>query len=219
MLYITSTPIGNLEDITLRALNTLKQCDYIICEDTRHTKKLLQKYDIHCPLVSFHGYSGKSKENKVEDILKNHEHVALVSDAGTPGISDPGYTVVQLALKNNITVTPLPGAAAFLTALQASGLPIHNFTYLGFLPLKKGRHTLLTALKDEKRTVVFYESVHRIVKTIDQLIEYLGEDRPVVIGRELTKMHEEFIRGTLADAKERLTEKNVKGEFVVILGS
>lgn len=217
MLYIVSTPIGNLEDITLRALEALKAANHVICEDTRRTKILFNKYDIHVPLTSFHGYSGKSKESKIEKILQENESVCLVSDAGTPGISDPGYRIIQLALELGVPVSPLPGPAAFLTALQASGLPIHNFYYLGFLPLKKGRQTLLESLKTEKKTVVFYESPHRLQKTLSQLEEYLGADRKIVIARELTKIHEEFLRGTVSDMVEHFNETKPRGEFVIIL--
>lgn len=217
-LYIVSTPIGNLEDITLRALNTLKTVDLIAAEDTRHSQILLKKYEIEKKCVSFHSHSGQAKVDKIIDELVNGKNVALISDAGTPGISDPAYVLIKAALEKDIKIIPIPGAAAFLTALTASGLPTNQFVYLGFLPLKKGRHTLLSSLKEEKRTVVFYESPHRIVKTLNQLEEYFGPDRKIAIGRELTKIHEEFIRGTIGQVKKVFENRKPKGEFVVVLG-
>lgn len=217
-LYIVSTPIGNLEDITLRALETLKKVDLIVAEDTRHSGILLKKYEIDKPCVSFHSHSGQAKVDKIVDELVSGKEVALISDAGTPGISDPAYVLIQAALEANIEIIPVPGPAAFLTALTASGLPTNQFVYLGFLPLKKGRQTLLTSLQEEKRTVVFYESPHRIIKTLNQLEEYFGPDRRIAIGRELTKIHEEFIRGSIAEVKKTFESRKPKGEFVVVLG-
>jgi len=217
-LYIVSTPIGNLEDITLRALNTLKSVDLIAAEDTRHSQILLRKYEINKPCVSFHSHSGQAKVDKIVDELKEGKNVALISDAGTPGISDPAYVLIRAALENKIEIIPIPGPAAFLTALTASGLPTNHFLYLGFLPLKKGRQTLLNSLKEEERTVIFYESPHRIVKTLAQLEEYFGPERRIVLGRELTKIHEEFIRGTISEVKNIFKNRNPKGEFVVVLG-
>ncbi len=217
-LYIVSTPIGNLGDITLRALDTLKTVDLIAAEDTRHSQILLNKYEIEKKCVSFHSHSGQSKVDRIVGELLEGKNVALISDAGTPGISDPAYVLIKAALEKDIEIIPIPGPAAFLTALTASGLPTNQFVYLGFLPLKKGRHTLLTSLKEEKRTVVFYESPHRIIKTLNQLEEYFGPDRRITIGRELTKMHEEFIRGTVSEAKEIFESRKPKGEFVVVLG-
>lgn len=217
MLYIVSTPIGNLEDITLRALRILKEADYVICEDTRRTQILLNKYEIKKPLIIYHSHSKENKEQKISTIMKENEKVVLVSDAGTPGISDPGYRIIQLALENDIQVSPIPGPAAFLTALQASGAPINQFVYIGFLPLKKGRQTLLKSFQTEKRTIVLYESPHRLIKTLSQLSEFLGEYRKVVVARELTKIHEEFVRGTLSEVTQHFEEKGVKGEFVVIV--
>lgn len=218
MLYIVATPIGNLEDITMRALSTLKEVDIIIAEDTRHSQILLNKYKIQKKLISYHSHSGKTKVEKILTILKEGKSCALISDAGTPGISDPAYALIKEALANNIKVIPIPGPAAFLTALCASGLPTHQFLYLGFLPLKKGRQTLLKSLKDEKRTVVFYESPHRIKKTLNQLEEFLGGDRKIVLARELTKIYEEFICGTIKDVSKEFEKRKPKGEFVVILG-
>lgn len=217
-LYIVSTPIGNLGDITLRALETLKTVDLIAAEDTRHSQILLNKYEINKKCVSFHSHSGPAKVDKIIGELTSGKDIALISDAGTPGISDPAYVLIKAALKKEIEIIPIPGPAAFLTALTASGLPTNQFIYLGFLPLKKGRQTLLNSLKGEKRTIVFYESPHRIIKTLNQLEEYFGPDRRIAIGRELTKIHEEFIRGTIAEVKKTFDNRKPKGEFVVVLG-
>lgn len=222
MLSIVSTPIGNLGDITLRAIETLKKCDAIVCEDTRVTGQLLKHLEIEKKeLISFHGNSDDGKLAFILRKLSDGAHLALVSDAGTPGISDPGYAVISRAAEANVKIEVIPGAAAFLTALSGSGLPINQFVYLGFLPLKKGRKTLIESFKDEERTIVFYESVHRIEKTLMEIAQALKDQpaRPVVIARELTKMHEEFIRttaGTLASVAESLTQK---GEFVVVIGA
>lgn len=217
-LYIVSTPIGNLEDITLRALDTLKKVDVIVAEDTRHSQILLKKYDIQKKLLSYHSHSGYMKIEKIITLLKEGKTCALISDAGTPGISDPAYTLIQAALEAEIELIPIPGASAFLTALTASGLPINHFIYLGFIPTKKGRQTLFKSLLEEKRTTVFYESPHRINKTLSQLEEVLGGDRKIVIARELTKMHEEFLRGTISSVREEFEKRAPKGEFVLVLG-
>ena len=218
MLYIVSTPIGNLEDITLRGLRILKEVDYIAAEDTRHTQILLKKYEIVKRILSFHAFSSSHKTEKIINFLKDGKNIALVSDAGTPGISDPGYVLVKRAIEENIEISPIPGPSAFLTALSGSGLPVNKFIYLGFLPIKKGRQTLFKQFLDEKRTIVFYESPHRIIKTLNQLLDVLG-DRNIVLARELTKMYEEFLRGSLSEIIENLKNKNkVNGEFVVILG-
>lgn len=218
ILYIVATPIGNLEDITLRALETLKKVDIIACEDTRHSQILLRKYEIEKKLLSYHAHSGQSKIDKLIDALKGGQKIALISDAGTPGISDPAYSLIKATLDEGIKIEPIPGPSAFLAAIVASGLPMNQFTYLGFIPTKKGRQTLLKSLADEKRTVVFYESPHRIQKTLSQLEEFTGGERRIVIGRELTKIHEEFIRGTVTEVKEGFAERKPKGEFVVVLG-
>jgi 16S rRNA (cytidine1402-2'-O)-methyltransferase len=215
VLYIISTPIGNLSDISLRALECLKSVDFIVCEDTRHSGKLLKHFEIETSMISFHGHSSNKKVEMILARIEKGESAALISDAGTPGISDPGYKLTSEARKKDIQITPIPGASAFLTALQASGAPIDKFSYLGFLPLKKGRQTLLKKLKDEPYTIVFYESVHRIQKTLSELSEHLGEDRKVIIGRELTKLHEEFFHGSLKEAYDYFQKP--KGEFVVIL--
>ncbi|MFA5828878.1 MAG: 16S rRNA (cytidine(1402)-2'-O)-methyltransferase [Candidatus Gracilibacteria bacterium] len=218
MLYIVATPIGNLEDITLRALRILKEVDYIAAEDTRHVKILLDKYEIHKPTISFHAWSDERKLHELLAILSEGKSIALVSDAGTPGISDPGYVLVKAALEHKIPVTPIPGASAFLTALSASGLPINQFLYIGFLPLKKGRQTAFKALQEEKRTIVFYESPHRIIKTLGECVQYFS-GRTIVIGRELTKMFEEFFRGTPEEALAYFKAKQPKGEFVIMIGA
>ncbi len=222
MLSIVSTPIGNLGDITLRAVETLKACDVIVCEDTRVTGNLLLQLEIpKKELQSYHGYSDTGKLEHIARRLKEGAHVALISDAGTPGISDPGYAVVHRAVEEGVKVEVIPGAAAFLAALSGSGLPVDKFVYLGFLPLKKGRKTLFDSLKEEERTVVFYESVHRIEKTLSEISQALASqpDRPVVIARELTKMHEEFVRTTVAGLSEVAKTVMKKGEFAVVIGA
>ncbi len=218
MLYIVSTPIWNLEDITMRALRTLREVDFIACEDTRTTATLLNHYEIKKSLLSYHSYSWVAKLDKIIDILKSWKDVALVSDAWTPGISDPGYPLIQEALKNDIVIVPIPWVSAFLTALQASWLPINHFLYLGFLPIKKWRQTLFKKLQTVEETVVFYESVHRIEKTLIDLKNYYWEDRKIVVARELTKKFEEFNRVTIKEAIEIYSKKEKqKWEFVIIL--
>jgi 16S rRNA (cytidine1402-2'-O)-methyltransferase len=222
MLSIVSTPIGNLGDITLRAIETLKSCAAIVCEDTRVTGNLLKQLQIDKKeLISCHGYSDEGKVMMIIDRLQQGDHLALVSDAGTPGISDPGYAIVSKAAEAGIKIEVLPGPSAFLAALSGSGLPIHQFVYLGFLPLKKGRKTLLSSLAAEERTVVFYESVHRIEKTLIELSDALKNqpDRPVVVARELTKMHEEFVRTTVKDLPTVAGAVMKKGEFVIVIGA
>lgn len=220
MLSVVSTPIGNLGDITLRAIETLKACSAIVCEDTRVTGQLVKHLGIEKKeLISCHGYSDEGKIAYILDRLEKGEHFCLVSDAGTPGISDPGSIVVGKARERGIKIEVVPGVSAFLAALSGSGLPIHEFMYLGFLPLKKGRQTLLKTFATEEKTIVFYESVHRIEKTLCELSEYLKEqpERTVVVARELTKMHEESLRvpvRELANAAKNITKK---GEFVVVL--
>ncbi len=216
MLYIVSTPIGNLEDITLRALRTLKEVDYIAAEDTRQTQKILNKYEIKTKTISFHSYSSDEKLNKIIEILNEGKNVALVSDAGTPGISDPAYSLVKKAIQEGITVSPIPGPSSLLAALVMSGLPMDKFLYLGFLPLKKGRQTLLKELAEEKRTLVIFESPHRILKTLENLKEYLG-NREIAVCREITKIYEEAVRGTIEQAIEEFTNKKPKGEFVLVV--
>jgi 16S rRNA (cytidine1402-2'-O)-methyltransferase len=222
MLSIVSTPIGNLGDITLRAIETLKKADAIICEDTRVTGNLLKQLQIgKKEMISFHGYTDKSKAEVLVDRLKRGDHLALTSDAGTPGISDPGYIVVSAAAAAGIKMEVIPGPSAFLAALSVSGLPIHQFLYLGFLPLKKGRKTMLESFKSEERTIVFYESVHRIERTLMEIADALKDqsDRAVVIARELTKIHEEAIRTTIADLPDVAKRLMQKGEFVVVIAA
>jgi 16S rRNA (cytidine1402-2'-O)-methyltransferase len=218
MLFIVATPIGNLEDITFRAVKVLKEADIILAEDTRHSKILLDKYGIDKKMLSYHSHSGVMKLDKIMNLLIEGKNCALISDAGTPGISDPAYKLITKAIEAEIEVIPIPGPAAFLAALQASGLPMHNFKFLGFLPIKKGRQTLLESLKDEELTVIFYESPHRLLKTLNQLEELVGGERKLVVARELTKIHEEFIRGTVSGLKEMLADRKPKGEYTLLLG-
>jgi 16S rRNA (cytidine1402-2'-O)-methyltransferase len=221
MLSIVSVPIGNLGDITLRALETLKTCAAVACEDTRVTGQLLKHLGLEKKeLVSLHGYGDPRRVEGVVERLKLGEHIALVSDAGTPGISDPGYLLVSKARAAGVKVEAVPGAAAFLAALSVSGLPIHHFRYLGFLPLKKGRQTLLKTFAAEEDTIIFYESVHRIERTLCELGEVLAAqpERRIVVGRELTKLHEEVIDMSVATAAETAARLTKKGEFVVMIG-
>ena len=219
LLSIVSTPIGNLEDITLRALRILREADSIACEDTRVTGKLFEHYEIpnNGRLLSFHSHSGFSKGEKILDLLVRWKHVALVSDAGTPGISDPGFFLIQKAVALGIRVTPIPWPSAVLAALVASGFDSHQYLYLGFLPVKKGRQTLLLSLKEKVYTVVVYESVHRIMRTLRELEGIFGGDHQICIGREITKKFEEFRRGSLSEVREYFEgEGKCKGEFVLI---
>jgi len=217
MLYIVSTPIGNLEDISFRAVRTLKEVDLITAEDTRHSKRLLDHYEIKTPMISYHSYSGNTKIEKIIDELKAGKNVAVISDAGTPGISDPAYRLVRRAIEENIQICPIPGASSLLAAIVVSGKATHEFLYLGFLPMKKGRQTLLNNLKEEKRTIIIFESPHRILKSLKQFAEVFGEEREIVIARELTKMHEEILRLPLNMAVKHFEKINPKGEFVLVL--
>lgn len=216
-LFIVATPIGNLEDITLRAIRTLKEVDLIAAEDTRHARILLQRHDIKTPLDSFHSYSGEGKLRALIEKLQHGKNLALISDAGTPGISDPGYRFIRTAINSGIRVVPIPGPAAFVAGLVVSGLPMDKFVYLGYLPLKKGRQTLFKKLRDEERTIVFYESPYRITRTLRELAEALG-DRPCAVARELTKIYEEVIRGTLREVADRIGAQSPRGEYVVVIG-
>lgn len=216
MLYIVSTPIGNLEDITLRALRTLKEVDYIAAEDTRHSGILLKKYKIKTPLISYHSYSSPGKTEQIIALLKAEKNVALISDAGTPGISDPAYSLIKNALAENILIVPIPGPASPLAALVMSGLPMNHFLYLGFLPLKKGRQTLLKKLADEENTIVIFESPHRILKTLHDLHTYLG-DRQIAVCRELTKIYEESLRCKISEAIVHFTKTQPRGEFTLVI--
>ena len=216
MLYIVSTPIGNLEDITLRAIRTLKEVDYITAEDTRHTQILLNKYEIKNHVLSYHSYSSPAKLEKIIDLLKEGKSVALVSDAGTPCISDPGIRLVNAAIQKQIKVVPIPGVNAAITALSISGLPTDSFVFEGFLPQKKGRQKKLTELSQETRTIVLYESVYRIEKLLDELNQYMP-NRFVSVCRELTKMFEEVWQGYPSEIISKLNVKTIKGEFVVVI--
>jgi len=216
-LYVVATPIGNLEDITMRALRILKEVDLIAAEDTRHSHILLHHYGITTHTTSFHSHSSDAKTNALVEEMKAGKSVALITDAGTPGISDPAWTLIQGALNADIPVIPVPGPAAFLAALMGSGLPMNEFLYLGFIPAKKGRQTLFESLLDEERTVVLYESPHRLTKTLMQMEAILGPDRRIVLARELTKIHENFHRGTLASLLAQAKKQPFKGEMVLIV--
>ncbi|OWY21389.1 16S rRNA (cytidine(1402)-2'-O)-methyltransferase [Sphingobacteriales bacterium UPWRP_1] len=217
-LYLVPTPIGNLEDITLRALRILKEVALILAEDTRNSGKLLQHYQIKTTLQAYHAHNEHSATAKVIAHLKQGNTAALVTDAGTPGISDPGFLLVRECLKEGIAVECLPGATAFVPALVNSGLPCDRFCFEGFLPHQKGRQTRLKALAEEPRTMVLYESPHRLLKTLQQLAEYLGAERPASVSRELTKLFEENARGTLAQLIAHFGSKTIKGEMVIVVG-
>ena len=219
--YVVATPIGNLGDITLRAIETLKDVDLILCEDTRETKKILDKYGIVKPTMGYHAQSKLSKTDKIFELLEEGKNLALVSDAGTPGISDPGALLVSKIkeyLSDSVDVIPIPGPSAIIAALSASGLPTHEFTFLGFLPHKKGRETLFKEIAISERTMVFYESPHRILKTLESLVKFCP-DKKVCVARELTKIYEEFKTGTPAEILEYLNKnkEKQKGEFTVIV--
>ena len=216
-LYIVATPIGNLEDMTLRAIRVLKEADLIAAEDTRHTRKLLDRYDISTSLTSYHDHNKEEKAPVLVAKLLEGKNVALVSDAGTPGISDPGYFLINLAIHQNIPVVPIPGATAAIAALSISGLPTDSFVFEGFLPSKQGARTKrLEEIATEKRTMIFYEAPHRIIRTIEDMAAVLG-DRKAVVTRELTKVYEEAIRGTLSEVLARLKTGTTKGEFTIII--
>lgn len=216
-LYVVPTPIGNLGDITLRALETLKSVDAILAEDTRTSGILLKHYDISKPLHSFHIFNEHKALASVINKLKSGETMALVSDAGTPGISDPGFLLVRECIKNELEVDCLPGATAFVPALIKSGFPTDRFVFEGFLPHKKGRQTAMKQLAEEDRTVVIYESPHRLLKTLTQIQEHFGVDRIVSVSRELTKMHEETFTGQIGEVILHFSAKEIKGEIVVIV--
>ena len=216
-LYLIPTPIGNLEDITLRALRILKEVNIVLAEDTRTSRKLFSHYDIDTNLAPFHMHNEHKVLQKWIDRIKSGETIALVSDAGTPAISDPGFLLARECVKNDIEVDCLPGATAFVPALVNSGLPSDKFVFEGFLPIKKGRQTRLKLLSEEERTIVFYESPHRIVKTLSLFCEYFGEDRKVSVSREISKMFEETKRGSAKEVMEYFEQKKPKGEFVIIV--
>lgn len=217
MLYIVATPIWNLEDITFRAVRTLKEVDLIACEDTRTTWILLKHYEISNQTISYHSHSGTAKIDKILDYLKDWKTVALVSDAWTPWISDPWYALIQECIKNDIQISPIPWPSALVTAICASWMQMNHFLYLWFLPIKKGRQTLFTKLQDKKETVVIYESVHRIIKTLNDIKNYFWDEHYVVVWRELTKKFEEFKRWNVSEIIEYFEkEGKIKGEFVVM---
>lgn len=217
MLYIVPTPLGNLKDITLRALEVLQSVDVILAEDTRTSSKLLQHYRILKPISPYHQHNEHKIVQHIAEQLMAGKTFALITDAGTPGISDPAFLLVRECAKHNIKIETLPGATAFVPALVNSGLPITRFTFEGFLPLKKGRQTLLKQLAEEQRTMVFYESPMRLVKTLEEFTRYFGAKRQCSVSRELTKIFEENIRGTLDEVFNYFREKNVKGEIVIVL--
>jgi 16S rRNA (cytidine1402-2'-O)-methyltransferase len=217
MLYLVPTPIGNLKDITLRALDVLKEVDVILAEDTRNTSKLLNHYAINKPLSPYHQHNEHKVLQHLIDQLAVGKNMAVVTDAGTPGISDPAFLLVRECIKNNIKVESLPGATAFVPALVNSGLPINRFVFEGFLPSKKGRQTLLKKLADEERTIIIYESPVRLVKTLDELTQYFGETRLCSVSRELSKLYEENKRGTLKEVSDYFKTKEVRGEIVLIV--
>lgn len=216
-LYLVPTPIGNLEDMTLRGIKVLNEVDLILAEDTRTSGKLLKHFEIDAPLQSHHMHNEHKTVNGLVQKLKSGTTIALISDAGTPAISDPGFLLTRACLENGIEVKCLPGATAFVPALVNSGLPNDRFVFEGFLPLKKGRQTRLQQLAEETRTMVFYESPHKLLKTLTQFSDYFGMDRPISISRELTKMYEETVRGTLKEVISHFEGKPPKGEFVIVV--
>ncbi len=217
ILYIVPTPVGNLEDMTLRAVRVLKEADLILAEDTRTTSVLLKHFDIHRPLQSHHKYNEHQTVELVKERILGGLNVALVSDAGTPGISDPGFLLARTCAEEGIEVQTLPGATACIPAIVSSGLPCDRFVFEGFLPQKKGRQTLLQALAEETRTMIFYESPYRLVKTLEQFVQYFGPERRCSVAREISKLHEEHKRGTLSDVAEWFREHEPKGEIVIVV--
>ena len=218
ILYLVPTPVGNFEDITMRALRILREADLILAEDTRTSGNLLRHFDIKNAMLSYHKFNEHQIVESVVNRLRGGETVAVVSDAGTPGISDPGFLVAREAIRAGIEVITLPGATAMVPALVSSGLPCDRFCFEGFLPQKKGRQSRLKALATEPRTMVFYESPHRVVKALAQMIEVFGAERPVSVCREISKIHEESVRGTLAEALEHFQTNEPRGEFVIVVG-
>ena len=219
-LYLVATPIGNLEDITSRAIRVLKKCDLIACEDTRQTQKLLNHFGIETPMISYYEQNEASRAAELIEKLAAGARIAVVSDAGTPGISDPGFRLVTLAIERGMPVIPIPGPAAFVSALVASGLPMESFSFRGFLPAKSGaRRTQLESVRQSMQTEIFYEAPHRIRETLDDVITVLGTARRIVVGRELTKIHEEFLRGTAAEVLASVNARGeLKGEIVLLIG-
>lgn len=217
ILYIVPTPVGNLEDMTLRAVRVLKEADLILAEDTRTSSVLLKHYDIHKPLRSHHKFNEHKASQEVVNELLAGKNIALISDAGTPGISDPGFFLARLCAAEGIEVQTLPGATACIPALVSSGLPCDRFCFEGFLPVKKGRQTLMQTLAEEPRTMVFYESPYRLVKTLEQFAQYFGEDRPCSVAREISKKFEEHRRGSIGQVLEHFKKTEPKGEIVIIV--
>lgn len=218
MLYIVPTPVGNMEDMTLRAIRILKEADLILAEDTRTSAVLMQHFDIHTPLLSHHKYNEHETSAEFVERLKAGATIALVSDAGTPGISDPGFLLVRESVKAGIEVQTLPGATAFVPALVSSGLPCDRFVFEGFLPTKKGRRTRLEALQQETRTAVIYESPRRLLKTLEEFAEVFGEERQICVSREISKLHEEHTRGNIAEVIDHFRSNTPLGEIVILLG-
>jgi 16S rRNA (cytidine1402-2'-O)-methyltransferase len=219
-LFVIGTPIGNLEDITLRALRILKEADFILCEDTRQTLKLLNRFEIKKHLISYHQHSKLQKIDYIIGLLREGKYLALVSDAGTPALSDPGGVLIEKVVKelgDGVKIVPVPGASALTTIASVAGLPTDKFVFLGFLPHKKGRQSLFNFIKESDRTIIFYESPHRILKTLNTLIEVLDEKRRIVVGRELTKKFETIYRGSVQEVLEKVQADEVKGEFVVVV--
>lgn len=217
MLYLVPTPLGNLKDITLRAIEVLQSVDLILCEDTRTSSRLLQHYNIQKPLTPYHQHNEHKVLDHLVSQLQAGKTMALITDAGTPGISDPAFLLVRECIRHEVKVESLPGATAFVPALVNSGLPTNRFCFEGFLPLKKGRQTLMKKLAEEERTMVFYESPVRLVKTLEEFIGYFGAERICAVSRELTKLFEENKRGTLAEVFEHFKQKTVKGEIVIVV--
>ena len=216
-LYLVPTPVGNLEDITMRALKVLREADLILAEDTRTSGNLLKHFDIKNAMLSYHKFNEHKTVESIVERLLSGQTIAVVSDAGTPGISDPGFLVAREAIRAGIEVITLPGATAFVPALVSSGLPCDRFCFEGFLPQKKGRQTKIRSLADEERTMIFYESPYRLVKTLEQFAEVYGTDRQVSVCREISKVHEESVRGTLAEVISHFKEHEPKGEIVIVL--
>ena len=216
-LYLVPTPVGNLEDMTFRAVNVLKSVDCILAEDTRTSAVLMKHYDIGTPLVSHHKFNEHKTSESIADRILGGENFALVTDAGTPGISDPGFLLVRTCVEKGVDVECLPGATAFVPALVNSGLPCERFTFEGFLPQKKGKNKKVQDLAEEERTMIFYESPFRLVKTLELFAQYFGEERQACVSREISKIHEENFRGTLRDCIEHFSQKDVKGEIVIVV--
>jgi 16S rRNA (cytidine1402-2'-O)-methyltransferase len=216
-LFVVATPIGNLQDFTFRAVETLNSVHCIFAEDTRTSKKLINHYDIDTKLYSYHDHSSEKEIARLLDILKDQKDVALISDAGTPTISDPGYSLIRECISEGIDIVPIPGASALTAAISASGLPSDAFTFIGFLPTKKGRQKKISSIEKLDTTLVLFESPHRLLKTLNQLKEVLGE-RPIVVARELTKLYEEIIRGNFETAIKYFEAKKIKGEIVIMIG-